>query len=83
MRVSVSTRSASCLCCNACAVLADTESAQVGYDLTGAMEGTCDITFDDGPLAVLASELADPLRNTSNFALDEPLAMGVLSSLFP
>lgn len=49
---------------------------RVGYDFTGALTGCCDISFDDGPLAILASELGDDTANTTDFALDEPLAMG-------
>jgi hypothetical protein len=48
----------------------------VGYDFTGALEGPCDITCEEGPLAILASELGAADVNTSDFTLDDPLAAG-------
>jgi hypothetical protein len=49
---------------------------QAGYDFTGALQGVCDITFEEGPLAILASELAAADMNTSDFTLDDPLSAG-------
>ncbi len=49
---------------------------QVGYDFTGALHGECDVTAEEGPLAILASELGAADINTSDFTLDDPLAVG-------
>jgi hypothetical protein len=50
--------------------------SESGYDYSGCLEGVCDITFEEGPVAVLASEMAEADLNTSDFALDDPLSMG-------
>ncbi len=49
---------------------------QPGYDFTGSLMGTCDVSFEEGPLAILASELAAPDFNTSDYTLDDPLSAG-------
>ncbi len=48
----------------------------MGYDFAGSLQGVCDITFEEGPLAILASEMAAADMNTSDFTLDDPLAVG-------
>eukprot|EP00756_Hemistasia_phaeocysticola_P019650 Hpha_TRINITY_DN15675_c0_g7::TRINITY_DN15675_c0_g7_i1::g.98805::m.98805 len=45
-------------------------------DLRGAFCGECSITLENGPLALLAAEPADPEVNTTDFALDNNLALG-------
>ena len=60
---------------DAAPIIADLSLPGLNYE--GAFLGECSVTYEDGvPLALLATELSDPDLNTSDYALDNNLALG-------
>ena len=50
--------------------------------LTDAFNAECTITFEEGPVALLAAELADPEQNTTDLVLDNNLSAGKKNMVF-
>jgi hypothetical protein len=59
---------------------ADEKPIQFNY--TGAYEGECDIMYSTENVAVLATKLGDYEQNTSDFALDNALGLGMTNRVF-
>lgn len=54
----------------------ETEVVQTELDYTNSFNGTCAITYDDDvPISLLCTSLVDSEQNTSDFALNNPLAL--------
>jgi hypothetical protein len=68
----------------AAAAAAIAEPEVLEFDPTNAYRGTCDLTLEtNAPWFVLSvAELADALRNTTDFAMNDPLATGVGNCIF-
>lgn len=56
----------------------------LAYDPRGAFQGACDLTAEPSPtwLVLSVEELADPLRNTGDMVLTDPLCAGAANTIF-
>eukprot|EP01029_Cantina_marsupialis_P006304 TRINITY_DN168_c0_g1_i7.p1 TRINITY_DN168_c0_g1~~TRINITY_DN168_c0_g1_i7.p1 ORF type:complete len:944 (-),score=373.37 TRINITY_DN168_c0_g1_i7:176-3007(-) len=54
----------------------DAEEEVIDFDYQGSFVGECDVTFEEGPLSIMAIELGDLEQNTSDYILDDPLGHG-------